>query len=192
MYYNGKGDNPSYFDEIIYFSPTSRFDKTCSRILSMMDNVIQIDDMDSLENCYVIVKDIMDKQARWDEYKEGKPRPKILLIFDDMVGLLNKTGVGDLSSRYRHFGLSIICVSQSYKKLPLTLRNCMTAIIWFNLMSGKENTKLYDEHGCAIPNFYSHLKLLDKKYQFLYYHIERQELYHNFDSLIWSKDDYLS
>jgi len=192
FYYNGKGDNPSYFDEIFYFSPTSKFDRTTKRVLDMLDNVVQINDLDDLNNSFEIVSHIMDGQARWDESIEGKPRPKILLVFDDMVGLFEKTGVSNLATKYRHFGLSIIVVSQSYRRLPVTLRNCATVLIWFNLMSGKENTKLYEEFGSSIPDFWTHLKLLDKKYQFLYFHIEDQMLYHNFETLIWSKDDYLS
>ena len=191
FYYGGKGDNPSYFDEIFYFSPTSRFDLTTKRVLDLLDNVVQIDNMDDLLNSYEIVSHIMDGQANWNEELEGRPRPKILLVFDDCVGLFQKTGVSNLATKYRHFGLSIIVVSQSYKRLPVTLRNCATVLIWFNLMSAKEHTKLYEEFGSSIPDFWTHLKLLDKKYQFLYFHVEDQRLYHNFERLIWSKDDFL-
>ena len=184
-------ENPSFFDEIYYFSPTSRFDLSTKEILSKMDNVIQIDEMDDLLNTAMYVEEIQKSQKNWDEEKEGRPRPKILLVYDDMVGLLAQTKVDILSTKFRHYNFSVICISQSYKKLPSVLRNCMTALIFFNLMSEKEYIKVYEEHGQNIPEYWEHLKLLNKKYQFLYYNIENQELYHNFDKLIWSKDQML-
>ena len=182
-------ENPSYFDEIYYFSPTSRFDKTTKNILSKMDNVTQIDDMDDLQHTNLFVEEIQKSQKNWDpEENEGRPRPKILLVYDDMVGLLAQTKVDILSTKFRHYNFSVLCISQSYKKLPPVLRNCMTAFIWFNMMSEKEHFKLYEEHGQNIPGYWEHIKLLNKKYQFLYYNLETQTLYHNFEYLLWSKD----
>ena len=195
FYYCGNEDdpdNPSYFDEIYYFSPTSRFDKTTKKILSAMDNVIQIDDMDELQDTALYVGELQKSQKEWNEQKEGRPRPKILLVYDDMVDLLVKTKVDMLSTKFRHYNFSVICISQSYKKLPPVLRNCMTAFIFFNLMSEKEYIKVFEEHGQSIPGYWEYIKLLNKKYQFLYYNIENQELYHNFETLLWSKDDYLT
>ena len=194
FYYGGNEndpENPSFFDEIYYFSPTSRFDKTTKNILNKMDNVIQIDDMDELVNINLYVEEIQKMQKNWDEEKEGKPRPKILLCYDDLADILVKTKVDMLSTKYRHYGFSIICIVQSYKKLPPVLRNCMTALIFFNLMSENEYVKLYEEHGQNIPGYWEYIKLLNKKYQFLYYNIEQQELYHNFETLLWSKDEML-
>jgi hypothetical protein len=195
FYYSGNEndkDNPSFFDEIYYFSPTSRFDKSSKKILSAMDNVIQIDDVEDLYNCETYIQEIMKSQKEWDENKEGKPRPKILLVFDDMIGILAQTKVDVLSTKYRHYGFSVIVNSQSYKKLPSVLRNCMSHFIWFNLMSHRENEKLYEEHTQSIPNYWEFIKLLDKKYSFMYYNIEEQRLYYNFDKLLWSKMDYLN
>jgi len=194
FYYCGNEDdpdNPSFFDEIHYFSPTSRFDRTTKNVLNKMENVQQIDNMDDLQNTAMYVEELQKSQKNWDEKKEGKPRPKILLVYDDMVDLLVKTKVDMLSTKFRHYNFSVICISQSYKKLPPVLRNCMTAFIFFNLMSEKEYIKVYEEHGQSIPDYWTHIKLLNKKYQFLYYNIENQELYHNFERLIWSKDQML-
>ena len=191
FYYGGNEndpENPSYFDEIYYFSPTSRFDKTTKNILSKMDNVIQIDDTDELLNIAMYVEEIQKSQKNWDPEKEGGPRPKILLVYDDLADILVKTKVDMLSTKYRHYGFSIICIVQSYKKLPSVLRNCMTALIFFNLMSEKEFIKLHDEHGQNINGYWDYIKLLNKRYSFLYYCIEKQELYHNFETLLWSKD----
>lgn len=191
FYYCGNDtdpENPSFFDEIHYLSPTSRFDKTTKNVLNKMDNVVQIDDMDELQNTAFYVEALQKSQKDWDEEKEGRPRPKILLVYDDMVDILVKSKVDMLSTKFRHYNFSVICISQSYKKLPPVLRNCMTAFIFFNLMSEKEYIKVFEEHGQAIPNYWEHIKLLNKKYQFLYYNLESQELYHNFERLIWSKD----
>ena len=191
FYYGGNEndpENPSYFDEIHYLSPTSRFDKTTKNILSKMDNVIQIDDTEELQNIAFYVQALQQSQKDWDQEKEGRPKPKILLVFDDMVDLLVQSKVDMLSTKFRHYNFSVICISQSYKKLPPVLRNCMTALIFFNLMSEKEFIKLHDEHGQSIPGYWEHITLLNKRFSFLYYNIEMQTLYHNFERLIWSKD----
>lgn len=140
-------DNPSYFDEIHYFSPSSKFDKTCKKVLGMMDNMIQIDEMDNLENSANYLQVLMDLQKNWDVEVEKRPRLKILLVYDDMVGLLEKIGLATISTKFRHYDFSVCAVSQSYRRLPLTLRNCMTFLIFFNLMNAKEHQKVFDEHG---------------------------------------------
>jgi hypothetical protein len=185
-------DNPSYFDEIYVFCPSARFDKTTKRIYNAMDNLIIIDDLDDLRNSNMIIQQIMKEQKEYDELKEGRPAKKILFLIDDMVGMLKETGVDILITKYRHYNISILLCSQAYRKIPLTVRNCATALIFFNLMNARETEKVYDEYGSSVPNFYEHIKVLDRKYQFMFYHIEDQKFYHNFERLLWSKDDYLT
>ena len=184
-------ENPSFFDEIFVFSPSALFDKTSRKIYKAMDNVIVYDEMDDLLNSHMIISEIMEGQKNWDEEEEGRPRKKILLLFDDMVSLFDKTGVSTLVTKYRHYDFSILLCSQTYRKIPLVVRNCMTALMFFNLMNNKETEKLFEEHGSNVPDFYEHIKVLNKKYQFCFYHIEDQKFYHNFQTLLWSKDDYL-
>jgi hypothetical protein len=191
FYYNGPPDNPSYFHEIYYLSPTSKFDLTTKLYLSKLDNVIQIDEPADLENADVILAEILQRQKEWTE-DSGEERKKVLVVLDDCVGIMDKIkSLPNIVTRYRHYFTSIIVTTQSYKRVPLTIRNCITTLIFFNLMSQKEFIKLYEEHGQAIPNYWEYLGLLDKRFQFLYYHLERQEVFYNFQQMLWSKDTYL-
>jgi hypothetical protein len=118
-------DNPSYWDEIFVFSPSALFDKTSKKIYTAMDNVIVYDEMDDLLNSHMIITQIMEGQKSWDAEAEGRPRKRILLLFDDMVSLFEKTGVSTLVTKYRHYDFSILLCSQTYRKIPLVVRNCM-------------------------------------------------------------------
>lgn len=191
FYYNGPPEKPSYFHEIYYLSPTSKFDLTTKMYLSKLDNVIQVDDPVDLENADVILADILQRQKSWDA-DSGEERKKVLIVLDDCIGIMDKIkSLPNIVTRYRHYFTSIIVTTQSYKRVPLTIRNCITCLIFFNLMSQKEFIKLYEEHGQSLPDYWELLPLLDKRFQFLYYHLERQELFYNFQQKLWSKDDYL-
>ena len=185
-------DNASYFDEIYVFCPSARFDLTTKKVYNAMDNLIIIDDLDDLRNAHIFIQEIMKSQKEWDEVKEKRPPKKILFLFDDMVGMLLETGIDILITKYRHYNISILLCSQAYRKIPLTVRNCATGLIFFNLMNQKEVEKVYDEYGSNVPNFHEHIKVLNKKFQFCFYHLEDQKFYHNFERLLWSKDDYLT
>ena len=192
FYYNKKDAlNPSYFDEIFYFSPTSKFDATTKMYLKKLNNAIQIHEPGELEHMDTYMSEIMRTQAEWTE-DDPEPRKKILFCIDDCLGIIERNkGVSSLATKYRHYGISIIVTSQSWRRLPSTIRNCATALIFFNLVSHKEYIKLYEEHCQAVPMYWEILPLLDRKYQFFYYHLERQELYHNFERLLFSKDAWL-
>lgn len=192
FYYNKKDPlNPSYFSEIFYFSPTSKFDATTKMYLKKLNNAIQIHEPGELEHMDTYMNEIMRTQAEWNE-DDPEPRKKILFVIDDCLGIIERNkGIASLATKYRHYSISIIVTSQSWRRLPSTIRNCATCLIFFNLVSHKEYIKLYEEHCQSVPMYWDLLPLLDRKYQFFYYHLEKQELYHNFDKLLFSKDEWL-
>jgi hypothetical protein len=177
-FYRGKKKD-HYFDEIYFLSPTSVFDKTTAKALSLMDNCIQISDPYELLHCDIFLQQLQAEQASMPI----EERKRILVVFDDMVQYLktNKE-IGLLACKYRHYGLSIICVAQSYRAIPLLMRNCATAIITFNLHNPNEVRKMVEEYLGGFPDgemLYNHAT--EKKYNFLYADIEHQKLYHNFN-----------
>jgi len=173
-----------YWDEIIYFSPTADVDKTTKSFLKKMDNVTQISDHDSLKNMNYLIREIIREQL------DDRERRK-LLVFDDCVGYFDKSdALGDLSTRYRHYNLSVLICSQQYRKIPLILRNCATSLIFFNLNNDKEFDKIFDEFGHSFGmDFLSvvipHLK---EPYSFIYLNKEDQKVYSNFNKLLIDKD----
>jgi hypothetical protein len=184
FYRGNKKDH--YFDDVFYCSPTSCFDKTTCNALKLLDNCIQIHELDQLYSLDIFLRQIMKEQSE----AEPEERKKILIVLDDMVGIMEKNKeIALLATKYRHYGISIIAVTQSYKKLPLLIRNCTTGLIVFGLHNEKEVEKVYDEHGCGFPCWYDMYSLAtSQKYNFLYMNIEGQKVYHNFETLLYDKD----
>tara|TARA_R110000868_G_scaffold185862_2_gene427897 strand:+ start:1135 stop:1977 length:843 start_codon:yes stop_codon:yes gene_type:complete len=187
FYYNKKKAPYSYFDEVMYLSPTSPFDKTCCEMLPKLENLIQISDPDELVMADTILNQITKEQAE----AEPEDRKKLLVIMDDMVGIIDKLPkLQQISTKFRHYSLSIIIVSQSYRKIPSVIRNCFTCMIVFDLKNEKEFTKIQDEFTGSIPNSEKMIQqIVNKRYDFFYFNIERQQLYHNFHTLMWSRDE---
>jgi len=187
FYYNKKKAPYSYFDEIIYMSPTQIFDKTCCEMLPKLENLIQISDPDELVMADTILLQISKEQAE----VEKEDRKKILVVMDDMVGIIDKLPLlQQISTKFRHYSLNIILVSQSYRKIPSVIRNCLTCMIVFDLKNEKEFMKISDEFTGSIPNSKKLIQqIVNKRYDFFYFNIERQQLYHNFHTLMWSRDE---
>lgn len=187
FYYNKKTHPYSYFDEIYYLSPTQTFDFTTKTLLPKLDNLIQISDPDELANADILLEQLQKEQAEVEE----EDRKKILIIYDDMIGLLEKMPkLVQLSTKFRHYSMSIISVSQSYRRIPSVMRNCWTAMIVFDLKNEKEFGKIHDEFTGSIPDSEALIKnIVKKRYDFFYFNIERQQLYHNFEKLMWSRDE---
>jgi hypothetical protein len=174
-----------YFSEIYYFSPSQNFDNTTRFVLPKLDNVIQIDDMDQLENADILVKQIMVNQAKEDL----EDRPKILMIFDDMAGTLekNKT-LQKLCTKYRHFGISIIVSVQQFKSIPVMIRNSMTCFTMFNIPSSKEFEKISDEILDRFPNGQELARFATtKRYEFCFINIEKAQMWRCFDQLLYDR-----
>jgi hypothetical protein len=187
FYYNKDKSPYSYFDEIFYLSPTQQFDKTCCEMLPKLENLIQITDPDEL----VFSDTILDKITQEQASLEKEDRKKLLVVMDDMVGIIDKLPkLQQLSTKFRHYSMSIIIVSQSYRKIPSVIRNCFTAMIVFDLKNEKEFGKISDEFTGSIPDSDNLIKrIVNKRYDFFYFNIERQQLYHNFHTLMWSRDE---
>lgn len=175
-----------YWDEIIYFSPTAEIDDTTSSFLKKIDNATVISDHNDLKNMSSMITSIIDEQKQAD----AKDRERKLLVFDDCIGYFDKSSVlGHLATRYRHYDLSIILCSQQYKKIPLIMRNCATAIIYFNLGNKKEFEKIFDEFGRSFGEDYEDITLphLKERHSFIYINIPEQKVYSNFNKLLIEK-----
>ena len=174
-----------YFDEIYYLSPSQNFDETTRHVLPKLDNVISIDDPGVLENADVIIAQIMRQQA-----KDGpEDRKKVLVVCDDMAGVLNKNKqLQKLATKYRHYGMSLIFSVQHYKALPVMIRTSMTCFIHFNIPNERDYFKMCEEIHCRFPNGEEMGRIAtQKRYNFAYLHLENAEFYHNFNTLLYSR-----
>lgn len=174
-----------YWEEIYYFSPSQNFDNSTRFVLPKLDNVMQIDDPDQLENADVFVRQIMKQQAA-DPPEERK---KVLMIFDDMAGTLEKNKIlQKLCCKYRHYSCSIMVATQQYKSIPVMIRNSMTTFIMFNIPSAKEFEKISDEILERFPNGQELARYATKKrYEFAYINIEKATMHRCFEELLYDR-----
>lgn len=181
-----------YWDEVFYISPTQKFDKTTMNYLEKLDNVIQIDDDQTLTNLDIFLKEIMDGQTKRLEQKDpktGKPleMERLLIILDDMLGYLNANdALPNICTRYRHYNMSFIITSQSFRRLPLTIRNCANQVVLFKMNNEQEFEKINEEYGSAYHNNFINIAkaITSKKYDFVYLNHDELKLYRNFSDLV--------
>ena len=183
--------NPAYnyinrFDSIIWISPTVMTDLTTYPIRKLKENPdnelgqkITIFTDDDVEYISDIIKEILKNQKTDDK--------TTLLIIDDCLGYLRNGELGKLFSKYRHYGLSVFCVSQQWKMLDTITRNCCSGMILFNTYNQAERQKIFEELA-NIENIEQHYKTAcDEKYSFLWVNFDTRKVYKNFDTLLWAK-----
>lgn len=172
----------NYFDEIIYCSPSQLHDKTCKELLPKKENLIQISEMEDIQNLDTLISELIKSQK--ELVKDEEPMKRIWLILDDCVNMLKP--VQFLATRYRHADLSISVVSQSFRAIPLLIRNCANVVIFFHLNSKRELEKIDEEHGQQFCTDFIELaeKYTKEKYNFIYLNMDKMLMYHNFTELI--------
>jgi len=179
-----KDDNP-YFDQIYWCSPSANFDPQVKNVLAKMDNVTVIHKPTDLQHISTILQTIIASQTKLDE--EKKPMERILFLMDDAIGYMNKD-IALHTSKFRHFGTSIILSGQKYSKFPLLIRTCMGHFLTWKQNNSKEREKITDELGeafCDPKEFEQILEAVtEQKYNFLYLNMERLCMYKNFDTLL--------
>lgn len=136
-YYN------SAFDRLILMSPTAKIDPVWKDLknLKKKDRISKL----SLRPLKKLLK---EQQVK---IKSGgkKKAPKVLVIFDDTIGnhrFINSPEFLQCFIRGRHFNVSIIAMTQSYVKLPRSVRLQGTHIMFFPSFRS-EIERLYDDHG---------------------------------------------
>jgi len=93
------------------------------------------------------VKKLMDKMEKSVEKNGMNKTPSVLFIFDDILGkpkFLKSSTMSKLITTNRHMNISVIVMSQYFKKLPPVIRtNCSFYMIFPSSMS--EIEKISDE-----------------------------------------------
>lgn len=169
------------FDEIIFISPTVKNDKTC-KMLYNDDDIIKIDE-NLEEDLDMILSEIVNQQNETSEDE----RKHILIILDDCLGFLKK-GLANLCSRYRHYKISLIITSQSFRSIPVITRCNSSHYILFRTNNKKELDKLEEEFSGNFLNFIDLYKeATNEKYSFLYLDMENIKAYQCFTRLLFKK-----
>lgn len=115
------------------------------------------------------------------------PQNKCVVVFDDSLsqqGFASQLFL-DLTTQYRHFGISIYISTQYIYKVNPTIRECSSYVAAFRLTTERSLKAAYDSFGSYFKNFDEFRKyVIDNtgNYQFIYYEAnsskdDRNEIY---------------
>ncbi len=179
---------PNAWDTIFYWSPTADQDKTTKSFLKAFEDNDKQDitifkHHEDLMNIDTYIDLIVQEQKNTPQTE----RKRILIVIDDCVGYKMKN-LNYLCSRHRHSNISVLVSTQVYRRLDPIMRINSTAVVICKVSNNKEFFKLEEEILENIPNYLEHYNTATaKKFDFLYFNIHEQKLYHNFDTLLWEK-----
>ena len=140
MFYKGM------FDQIFVYSPTINLDKKWEFVIKKL----KIPDENRFEKCKEAqVSGLIERVKEANESLRQKDKIRTLMIFDDCVENLPKSKkisfINRLAMNHRHYFISHIIVSQSFKKLDPVVRLNTTGIILFGNDNTAERMKIIEE-----------------------------------------------
>lgn len=135
------------FKHIIFVSPTIYIQDLYSQMFDLRETDQMFDKWDE-----EIVRQLIKHQKNKIENKE-KPK-NVLLILDDVVGLIPKNSLlNTLSTRHRHYKISVMIINQLYKSIPPVARNNLSGLILFKIHNKGELEKIKEEQTTNIPEY---------------------------------------
>jgi len=176
-----------YFDNIFIWSPTINLDRKWEQIIEKL-RIPKENLFDNYNDN--VVSGLMRKIKDFNKNRKEKEKIQTLFIFDDMVQYLPTTKVNALNKlcmNHRHYKISHIIISQSFKKLPPVVRSNTTGMILFNTDNSTEREKIIEELSGNIGKKDFEKLFIEttiKKYSFLYINYDTRKIYSNFDKEI--------
>ena len=169
------------FSQIIIISPTIIYDQTSRFLVEEAGKY----------NCFDTYTDgIIDRLIEFQASKEKKERKHILLIADDLIGTMKRECKAfSLSSRSRHYLISIIYLTQNLRTLSPVVRGNATHWALFRNPNMKEMEKVCEEFAFLgsknnVYRLYEHITKVP--YNFMYVD-DDYNVWENFTKKIWSK-----
>lgn len=175
-----------YFDNIFVWSPTVNLDSKWKDLIKELKL--------PPENLFVSYKEaqVSNVMRQIKDFNQGiedrKERVKCLLVFDDIIQDLpkgrRKTVLNKLAMNHRHYDVSHIIISQSFKKVDSVMRSNTTGMILFNTDNTAERMKIIEELAGNIGR---------KEFERLWYECTKEKhsfMFINYDSrLVFRKFD---
>jgi hypothetical protein len=175
------------FDSIVIISPTIENDSTWRTALD--DDRIMIVSGDRLDQADDIIEEIYKNQMEKViiSKKEKKTKPHILIILDDMLGLIGKQ-FDLLCTRHRHPAISILIATQDFRSLKNKCRQNASQYVIFRTNNKKELAKMEEEFSSNFPDFLTlYNEATQEKHSFLTIHQRTVKAYKRFEELLWEK-----
>ena len=170
------------FERILIISPTIHSDSS-SRFL------IQEAGKENVYEAYAesIIQDLIDSV----KHKEKHERNMKLIILDDVIGSIPKYNslIYNLTSKARHWSISMIISTQNLRELPPVCRNNTTNWAFFRSGNLKEVEKMMEEMGSlgSKDNCYAlYQACVEEPHKFMYIDAD-YNVYKCFTDHIWSK-----
>ena len=169
------------FSQIVIISPTLIYDQT-SRFLV---------DEAGKHNCFDKYNDsIIDDIIRFQEKKKKNEREHILIIADDIIGQMGRNSkIYNLSSRSRHYLISLVYLTQNLRSLSPVVRSNTTHWFLFRNPNMKEMEKICEEFAFlgSRDNVYRLYEYITNvPYNFMYID-DDYNVWENFQKKVWSK-----
>lgn len=170
------------FDELILIHPNYQYD-------------IKYHKLDIKQIFTEFNQDLVEMIGEYAQKKYEKNNDyRLCLICDDCIGASDfgknkKTPLDNLFYNSRHYGLSLIVVSQRIYGLPKSIRTQMDYVILFNTRNGNEYRDIYDSYGSEDKNEwkqlwkYSFKKRNEEERPFILIDTNRGIYYRNFNKL---------
>ena len=161
-------DKYKYFDKIFLISPTAEQDDV-QKALKIPDSCVFTD----LDEATIALRTIeAHQEAEIKKVGSGKAR-KFCLIFDDCVGhrkFMNSPEFINAFIKARHYNITVIFLSQHFKRLPKICRLQASFLVFFAI-SNTEAQTVSEEFSPPGVNAKEFLRLIDdvltEPYQFL-------------------------
>jgi hypothetical protein len=178
LIYNEAFNFKERFEKIIFISPTILIDSTLQYARDDED-IVKIHDEDMLENLDLVINNILATQKEGFD-KEGSAPPTLLILDDCLAYLKNKT-LSYLSTKNRHYAVSLILTSQYYRKIDPVIRANATNWVLFKTMVDKEKESVIEDLN-AFPNFEGFYDDATKEpYSFLFADMLKMRLFKRFE-----------
>lgn len=121
-----------------------------------------------------MIKDLIAQQKKYPRDE----MPSMLILLDDILSRdFKKTNdISMLSSKFRHYEMSIFLSTQSFRSIGTIIRNNATDILIFKQQNSKELEKIREEYGelCGSEDvfmkYYNYAH--DEPYSFLYISVQ--------------------
>lgn len=157
-YYAG-GKGKSWFDDVYLLSPTANIDycwadlkglKPKNRITNPTSELLLKILNDQKKDIQGSTSDVSAQRMSSSQLSKRKQNAKkVLIIFDDAIAeskMINSKEFLKVFVAGRHYGISSMVMTQSYVKVPRSVRLQATHVCMFPSRSS-EIQRLYDEHG---------------------------------------------
>lgn len=187
-----------FFDNIFIFSPTIFLDDKWGRTIEKLKIPVT--------NLFTSYKEseltmLMEKIKEFNKGKRNKEKVRTLIIFDDIIEQLPKgkklSAMNKLFMNHRHYLISHIVVSQSFKKVDNVGRMNTTGMILFRTDNKGERKKIVEE----LAGNYSYAEFekmyvdaTKEKFSFMFINYDNKKIFRKFEEQIGdlNKDpDYL-